>query len=88
MAESVVEVDTILAGDVPEEWDPKNLMVVTQAELDDLTRYIHAMSSIEGTGEYALGRLLLPGGWARRVLTMKTTQEEIPSYVQHDSAQD
>ncbi|KAI3643116.1 hypothetical protein MP228_012671 [Amoeboaphelidium protococcarum] len=55
--------------------DPARL---SKGEMEDLIKYIHGMSSLEGSGEFALSRLLFPGGWAKRVLTMSPTYKADP----------
>ncbi|KAI3653359.1 hypothetical protein MP228_001306 [Amoeboaphelidium protococcarum] len=55
--------------------DPARL---SKGEMEDLIKYIHGMSSLEGSGEFALSRLLFPGGWAKRVLTMSPMYKADP----------
>jgi hypothetical protein len=53
----------------------------TLAEQDrqDMIDYLHGITALEGTGEFALNRLLQPGAWGRRPLATKLPLLTMPA---------
>ena len=48
-------------------------------DVEDMTNYVHAITKLVGTGEYALSRLLSPGGWARRPFQHRLEELKMPA---------
>jgi hypothetical protein len=49
-----------------------------QEDMENVVQYIHGITCLDGTGEYALSRLLAPGAWARRPLAPRLSELQMP----------
>lgn len=47
-------------------------------EQEQMFEYLRSISSLDGSGEYAMARLLQPGAWARRPIGPRLSELKMP----------